>query len=302
MDDNPGFDYSWSGFLDYISCYHELDPLWIVTGVCIFLGTGLSMVPQLVRLVRMRTSYGISPLFVTITHLGQFTTVLNIFALHNADFYGVTQITPARTLPRLLSFCSCFILWFTYLPVCVLMSVFLDKEEREKRKHDQIKKEHVTYRLGTLFITGSEIILFLPYMIIGCLHGFGSPQVLYYGKIVGIFSSVLSVCQYAPQFYTTCKLKDNGSFSIVTLAIQAPGGTTNAIFMMLGNKEHWTTWLAMLTSALQQFGLLALCIFYKCRAMRRRKMGVDGSALLGSDTAGGKSMPTVSDGGDGSFA
>lgn len=240
------------------------------------------MVPQLIRLVRMRTSYGISPLFVTITHLGQFTTVLNIFCLHNADFYGVTQITPARTLPRLLSFCSCFILWFTYMPVCYLMSIYLDKEEREKRGRKDIDREHYTLRFGTSFITAAEIAMFFPYLIVGCKYGFGSHQILYYGKVVGIFSSVLSVCQYAPQFYTTCKLKDNGSFSLVTLAIQAPGGTTNAIFMMLGNKEHWTTWLAMLTSALQQFGLLALCIFYRCKAMRRKKLGLDEAALISS--------------------
>lgn len=295
MDENQGFDYSWSGFLDHIECFHEVTPIWILIGAGLFFGTALSLVPQLTKIVKMRSSYGISPIFVAVTQIAQSFIVLNIFCLHNADFRGTLQIPMSRTIPRLMSFCNCFILWFMYKPVSFLMNIFFDYQPRPGRSQATIKIEQLLSRIGTIGITAIEIIFFIPYLVIGTTRGFASSQLLNYGKVMGTVSSVMCIGQYLPQFITTCKLQDSGSLSIATLCIQAPGGLLNTIFMMVGNDEHWTTWLSVLVSCMQQFILLGMCIFFKVRAMYRRRNGTDSllvdSRAEGDTTGGSQSLP-----------
>lgn len=265
MDEEKGYTFSWSGFTDYIRCFHEVKPLWILVGSVIFIGTIVSLLPQIIKIINLRSSYGISPVFAFMTSIAQFMTVLNYFCLHNADFYGIVQIPLSRTLPRLLTFFNVFALWYCYFFVVMLLLVFFNNIPRAERLTIKIKKE---FKFSILIISSlyiSTITLFLLYIISAAARGFSSSLVFNIGKVMGSLSSLISICQYMPQFITTCKIKDNGSLSLITLAIQAPGGTINALFMCFGQHEHWTTWLSTLISALQQFLLLFICIFFKIR-------------------------------------
>jgi uncharacterized protein with PQ loop repeat len=272
MDTDPGFANSFSGFVDYDACYHEVAPLWVAVGAVVFVGTGLSIVPQIYRVARLRTSAGVSTLFVAITSLSQALIVVNFFCLHNADFYGALQIAPARTVPRFLSAAIAFVLWLVYLPVAFLTFLFSDAA-----LHGREYRLSVALSAGLVLLS---LLLLAPYFAVGARAGFGSRAIARLGKICGIVSSALSVCQYAPQFVAVCRLQDNGSFSLVTLAIQAPGGTISTSFMAFGNGEDWSTWLPLGTSALQQWFLLALCLFYKAKQCARRRAGADPRALL----------------------
>ncbi|OHT06523.1 PQ loop repeat family protein [Tritrichomonas foetus] len=291
MDDFTGFDYSWAGFIDYIQCYHVVEPLWIIAGAAIFVGTVIGLVPQVYRIVRLKSSYGISPFYVLITSISQILVVLNIWCLHSADFYGMLQISLTRTLPRQLTFGNLFILWVVYLPIVALVYIFFDKKIRHNRNADSVKREWkltVTLSGVLILITFS---LFLPMIILQVMYGCSSKQVINYGKGIGIASTFVTFLQYLPQFITTCKLKDNGSFSLVTLGIQAPGGTLNFIFMMVGNGEDWTTWLSTFSCAVQQWLLLGLCIYYK---LRQRYYRLNSRPLINNDQSTG-SVPTIND-------
>jgi cystinosin len=257
MDTFHGFSYSWSGFVDYSGCYHRLAPFWTLLGSFVFVGTGLSVVPQLVRITKLRTSAGLSCLFVAITSMGQVLIVVNMFCLHNADFYGILQITAKLVIPRFLSFATAFILWFAYLPVVFMTFVFAPVSLT-------VREWRMNLVLSGVVVVISWIML-VPYFVVGTNRGFGAPVVAQLGKICGIVSTVVTVCQYLPQFVTVCKLKDNGSLSLLTLAIQAPGGTISTVFMAFGNREDWSTWVALGIAALQQWFLLGLCLIYKAR-------------------------------------
>ena len=265
MDDFSGYDYSWNGFIDYIKCFHSMNPLWTAVGAAIFIGTIIGLIPQLFRIIKLRTSYGISPYSVMVTSISQLVVVLNVFCLHGADFYGMLQITPLRTIPRQLTFGNLFILWIVYLPIVSLVFIFYDNEERSNRKENSIKRDWKITFLLSLALVIVTLSLFLPIIILIFIVGPGSNEILNYGKILGTISSFITICQYLPQFITTCKIKDNGSFSLVTLCIQAPGGTLNAVFMMVGNGENWTTWISTFTAAVQQWLLLILMIYYKIK-------------------------------------
>ncbi|OHT11072.1 PQ loop repeat family protein [Tritrichomonas foetus] len=292
MDDFSGFDYSWAGFLDYIRCYHIVEPLWIATGACIFVGTAISVVPQLIRIVRLRSSYGISSFFVLVTSMSQFFVVLNVFCLHAADFTGMMQISLTRTLPRQLTFGNLFILWIFYLPIAVMIFVFFDWKERPKRTLEGIQREWKLTIILSSILFAVSLTTFATFIILGFRFGFASSHVIRYGKVIGTISTFITVCQYLPQFITTCKLKDNGSLSLITLAIQAPGGTMNAIFMMVGNNDDWTTYLSTLSSAIQQWLLLILCAYYKLRQRRQKKK--NGQLTAGNDQTN-SSISTIND-------
>ena len=291
MDDFSGFDYSWNGFLDYIQCFHTVSPLWIAVGSLIMCGTVISLIPQLFRIVKLRSSHGISPFFVIVTTMRQLLGVLNVFCLHSADFFGMLQISPSRTIPRELTFGNLFLLWILYLPVVSLVFIFFDVKVRANRNADDIKRE---WKLS-VFISCSVVVItfliFIPMMILVGIYGPASAPVLSYGRVVGTISALVTVCQYLPQIITTCRIKDNGSFSLVTLCIQAPGGTLNAIFMIFGNDEDWTTWLSTFSSAVQQWILLSIIVYYK---IKRRSAKLDDNPLLKNDTTNG-SVSTVDD-------
>lgn len=278
MDEEKGYEFSWSGFLDYIRCYHVVKPLWILIGAVLFIGTVGSLLPQIIKIIRLRSSYGISPAFAFMTSIAQFMTVLNYFCLHNADFYGIVQSPLSRSVPRLMTFFNVFALWYCYFFVVVLLLVFFNNTPRAERLAKQIRREFkITYLMVALLLL-SIVVLFALYICSAAANGFSSALVFNIGKVMGTLSSIISVCQYAPQFVTTCRLKDNGSLSLITLGIQAPGGTINALFMCFGQHEHWTTWLSTLISALQQWFLLFICIIFKLRN-RIKSNNIDSSMV-----------------------
>jgi uncharacterized protein with PQ loop repeat len=282
MDGNLGFANSWSGVVDYSACYHIVHGCWLVTQSALFFGTGLSLVPQLFRIINLRTSYGIAPTFVTITTIAQLLIVLNIFCLHTADFEGLLQIGWQSTLPRLLTFCVAFMLWFAYLPVVFLVPVFFDTQPRLEpaRPSSTVVRERKAATILFCLIVSVDLLLLIPYFGLAASSGFSSSKLAAFGRIAGLVSSAISVVQYLPQFISVCKLKDNASFSLVTLAIQAPGGTVSTLSMVIGQGEDWSTWLSMGVSALQQWILLGICIWYKARGRCGKEAGTEGSMEL----------------------
>jgi len=263
MDEFSGYVYSWSGFIDYIRCFHVVKPVWKIAGSLIWLGTALSLLPQLLRIVQNRSSYGISPMFVVLTSVSQFLVVMNMFCLHNADFVGANQISMSRVIPRFLTFFNLFTLWYGYFPVIILLYVFFDMQPRVKRTREKFgieKKEILLISVGFPIFC---VFLYTFFHAMSTKHGYGSQFILGLGKSCGGIASILALIHYIPQFVRTYNLKDHGSFSLLMLGIQAPGGLTNAMVMWIGQGEHWTTFTPMMLSAIQQFLLLGMCLYYK---------------------------------------
>lgn len=61
------------------------------------------------------------------------------------------------------------------------------------------------------------------------------------------------------------------------LCFQAPGSLVIVYFLVFSSQENVTTWLPYCVSALQQFLLLGLLLFFDLRARWRRSKGFDNS-------------------------
>jgi len=105
---------------------------------------------------------------------------------------------------------------------------------------------------------------------LGLVFGLGecSSAVINFGFSAGILSTVCTFVQWGPQIYSTYRLKAVGSYSILTLAIQAPGTLVVVYFLLFISKEGISTWLAYLTAGIQQLILLSLLIYYNYKGKK----------------------------------
>jgi hypothetical protein len=197
--------------------------------------------------------------------------VYNVVCLHAADFIGILQIPFARTLPRLLTFCIAFALWFGYLPIPFLTMHFLDLVPRRNRGSVNAPKERRTNAVTLTAAIGSALVLMSVHAALAGRFGFASPAVRDFGDALGAAAGVLVIVQYAPQIVTTCRLGEVGSLSIALIAVQAPGGTANALFMAVAQDDSWTTWISILGASIQMWILLVICLVFKARAARRAR-------------------------------
>ena len=269
--DHGGYDYSFAGFIDYTSQMKESSSiLWRAVGLIIFFGTIFSLIPQIYCIVRNRTSYGINPMTIFVSNFTQFVLVFNIICLRSSDFIAAIQVNFFQSLPRLMTFINAFALWIFYLPIIILTTLFFDREKRANRTSHNFRKEWIFNLFFLLNIIGSIIIVSF-YIWLVFTKGIGSKIMMTTGKLFGSITVLTVIFQYLPQFYTTCKIRDNGSFSLLLLAIQAPGGSISAIFMAIGQNDHWSTWASTLAASIQQFILLFLCLIFKYQRRRRHK-------------------------------
>ena len=280
MDEFEGYLYSFAGFTDYSNCYHKVEVLWMITGVCITVGTIISIIPQIYNIVKNKSSYGINAFTLSATSLSQVVNVLNYCSLHAADFVGMVSISFVQYMPRMLSFLNIFSLWYMYLGNTFLTLIFFDKKPREHRNAEQIKTNRKVILAFTIGLHSIFIVLIILYFVFGSTNGYFESFLRQYGYILGFAGGVIAIAQYAPQMYTTCKLQSPGSLSIVLLAIQAPGGTINSMFLAFGNKDNWTTWFPLIVGAMQQFILLFICIYYVCKARKLKKQMMDEQPLI----------------------
>lgn len=268
MNNFAGYEYSFRGFLDYSRCYGEPNILWVLVGSGILLGTIISIIPQIVSIVRNKSSYGINAFTYMISNLTQFFLVLNYCCLHKADFVGIFQLPLKSTLPRLLSFLNLFTFFIMFFPNVMLYCILFDTNLRLQRGPKTISFERIL-GFSCFYLIGFSIIcLSVVYILFSVTS---EDKIIYFGKSLGLISGVCTIIQYMPQFITTCKVKESGSLSIILLAIQAPGGMLNCCFMFFANNDDITTFLSLFLGALQQFILLILCIFYDLRKRRRNK-------------------------------
>jgi uncharacterized protein with PQ loop repeat len=273
MNREVGFANSFSGFTDYILSFEGVDDVvWMIVGIFIFVGTWVSIYPQYHVIVVERSSFGLDPNTFFVMLFAQYLLVANVFCLRTGDFVGVLQYPFSVWLSRWLTFINAFANWISYLPVVFMHWQFFDIEPRARRDADKIRQElWLTEVLLVLNPIGAVIITAL-YFAIGAAYGFDGDEVLLLGRIYGIIAAVLWAAQYLPQMWTTCRLKSAGNMSLLVLAIQAPGGLINSLFMWIGQGDDWTTWISSLAAAIQQFFLLGIGMYYRWRE-KKLKVG-----------------------------
>lgn len=275
---------AFTGFVDYSRFFEALSIVWIAVGSIIFIGSAISVIPQIITILKRSSSYGLNVISIFVTSVSQFILLINVFCFHIEDFMGFLQFPFIQIIPRFLTFLITFGLWICFLTIPFLTMIFFDKERPRSQSPAEQKKSQVTTISLACLVPLISIIFLLSYFILGLKNGFRSSTILYYGGICGSISTIVGFAQYVPQMITTCSIKGPGSLSLLLLFIQAPGGTANALFMAIAQGDHWTTWLSIFSASIQQFILIAIILYYKCKKRGKISDEIKDSQLYPSYT------------------
>ena len=251
------------GFVDYNCLFPGQATMWTIVGSVFLIVTLVSYLPQTIQIIKDRSSYGLSGAAVLSQALGLWFLAYNVICLKSYDFVGMFQYQSIKTFARLLTFINLFLQWAFYLPVPLLTFIFHDRKPRESRKEEIINKEWNTSRGFSMLALGVFSTLLVIWSIGGTQKGFKSTLVQSFGETTGVIAFIMELVQFLPQLYTTIKLRDNGSLSLLMLEIQAPTNLANGLFMWLGQGDNITTFASALLDATQEFTLLGLCIYFK---------------------------------------
>ncbi|KAK8899401.1 hypothetical protein M9Y10_001717 [Tritrichomonas musculus] len=265
IDPNIAFN----GFVDYSTFFEEPSIIWIAVGSIIFIGSVISVIPQIISILKRKSSFGLNVISIFVTSVSQFILLTNVLCFHIEDFRGFLQFPFIQVIPRFLTFSITFGLWIFFLAIPFLTMIFFDKNHPKSQTPIDRKQSNIMTTVLTVAVPFSSFIFLISYFILGTQNGFESKIVLYFGGICGSISTIIGFAQYIPQMITTCSIEGPGSLSLILLFIQAPGGTANALFMAIAQGDHWTTWISILSASIQQFILIGIILYYKCKKSRK---------------------------------
>eukprot|EP00041_Stephanoeca_diplocostata_P009853 m.155041 g.155041 ORF g.155041 m.155041 type:complete len:317 (-) comp17924_c0_seq1:389-1339(-) len=260
------------------------------TGIGIGFACGMffSFVPQILKLSRRKSAIGISPLFSFCSTSMGIATFLGAAILQTQKFQCCTKLGHDRcgvTLVPLASLAVQLVCTSTvWLLVCTFtlrahrlahgINVFINPSDArigntDVGVNDVLPSLRVIKGLLTLWT--SIIVVYLTLTLL-FLYFFGANGKQYgvLGKVIASIGTVITTVQFLPQIATTFRLKDPGSFSLVTLAIQCPGSLGWASYLAFSANTNITVWLAPMATGAFQLILLIMCIVYTLRNRRLR--------------------------------
>ncbi|KNC53441.1 PQ loop repeat protein [Thecamonas trahens ATCC 50062] len=272
--------------VDYHAMLTHIPTAGIVFGLTLSILGMLSVVPQHIKLLKRKTSEGMSSHWLTLSNTQMFSSVCNITLLKFPILKGCSVIGFGACYPSLIALAQRGI-WLVIFPIIFEFLLYFPP-----------RIDAWTRRSFVVAIL--EVVLLLCYMVAVVtsaavlVNHFGPchDSVLYFANILGLVATVANIIQWMPQIYTTFSAKRVGSMSIVMVAVGAPGNFLVLFFLAFVSKESVTTWLPNLSAALQQSILLALLLTYR----RREKLIAQASPYveISEDTPlVGPSKPSV---------
>ncbi|RAK99746.1 PQ-loop repeat-containing protein [Aspergillus ibericus CBS 121593] len=243
-------------------CEHLASPEYknFILSILIVFGILLSYTPQHVRIITMKSSFGISPYFVLLGTTSGSSALANVISQEQSlqdmaccrvvngmgCFSGILGILQVGTQ------CLCFFI------ILFLFVLFFP------RNTSHLPKNSPTYRTA-LIVAGVCIVHALVMLITTIAVGYTRASSLQqWSNFCGILSALLASIQYFPQIYTTLRLRCVGSLSIPMMCIQTPGSLVwaGSLAARLGPKG-WSTWGVLIVTACLQGTLLCLGVFFE---------------------------------------
>jgi len=89
-------------------------------------------------------------------------------------------------------------------------------------------------------------------------------------QALGIVSSILMIVQWAPQIYTTYKMRSPGNLSVLMLLLQMPGALLVMFFQAILNSADVTTWAPYAFLFVEQLILVVMCSIFNIQKQRMK--------------------------------
>eukprot|EP01087_Luapelamoeba_hula_P024681 TRINITY_DN9492_c0_g1_i1.p1 TRINITY_DN9492_c0_g1~~TRINITY_DN9492_c0_g1_i1.p1 ORF type:complete len:371 (-),score=51.31 TRINITY_DN9492_c0_g1_i1:44-1156(-) len=275
--------------VEYAESLDDLNEFSIALGVVLWVAAMLAIVPQHVKIWQTKSSEGLSYLMLFLSNINQFSSVVNATVLKFPQIRACFEADILTCTPSLLTLYQLIGAWVANFPVFWWYLLFFWRTESVVADP---KKARFEWRMALFlfyFFLGYICVMIVLSTIFLMVFGECDDITTWFGWAVGMGSIVTVFIQWTPQIWKTWRLKAVGSFSIITLLIQAPGTMVIVYFLVFLSHESLSTWLSYFAAGLQQFVLLGLLIYFwwRNRGTDREGLGNSGGLAAESDRISG---------------
>ncbi|CEJ56481.1 Putative PQ loop repeat protein [Penicillium brasilianum] len=251
-------------------CDELASPGWFqpVLSTLIILGILISYLPQHIRIISRRSSFGISPYFVllgTTSGTSAFVNIL-VFPKTAADVTCCQEISGLACFAGLLGVFQMGMQWLCFFSILLLFVIYFPRATSPTDPTHSVSSTSngPTYRTA-LAITAICLLHALVTVIISVAFAIRRPSALHsWANFLGIVAAILASIQYFPQIYTTYRLRCVGSLSIPMMCIQTPGSLVWAASLAAREgAKGWSIWGVLLVTASLQGTLLVMAIYFE---------------------------------------
>jgi len=238
--------------------------------IIILLGILISYLPQHLRIIRLRSSYGLSPYFILLGTTSGTCAFANILVLPKSrvDIACCREVDKFPCVAGLLGIAQVGVQWSCFTVILLLFLIFFPRNGSTPPVdvEDDPPKEHLAPSYRTALIVAALCVLHAVVIaILSFFFVYARPEhAQAWANFLGIFSTVLASIQYFPQIYTTYLLKRVGSLSIPMMCIQTPGSFVwaGSLAARLGS-EAWSAWGVYLVTGCLQGTLLVMGSYFE---------------------------------------
>ncbi|KAJ5155457.1 hypothetical protein N7492_008260 [Penicillium capsulatum] len=239
-----------------------------VLSVLIIIGILASYLPQHVRIISRRSSFGISPYFVLLgvtSGTSAFTNIL-VFPKTSHDVGCCHEISGAACFASLLGVFQMGMQWLCFFSILLLFVIYFPRATSPTDPVVPVSStaNTPTYRTA-LSVTAICILHAVVTLIISVAFAVRNPAALpTWANFLGILAAILASIQYFPQIYTTLRLRCIGSLSIPMMCIQTPGSLVWAASLAAREGiKGWSIWGVLVVTACLQGTLLVMAIYFE---------------------------------------
>ncbi|KAJ5683304.1 hypothetical protein N7462_006469 [Penicillium macrosclerotiorum] len=239
-----------------------------VLSVLIVIGILISYLPQHIRIISRRSSFGISPYFVllgTTSGTSAFANIL-VFPKTAQDVSCCQEISGLACFASLLGVLQMGTQWLCFFSILLLFVIYFPRATSPTDPVASVSSSPrgSTYRTA-LAITAICLLHALATIIISVAFAIRQPTALHaWANFLGILAAILASIQYFPQIYTTFRLRCVGSLSIPMMCIQTPGSLVWAASLAAREGiKGWSIWGVLVVTACLQGTLLAMAIYFE---------------------------------------
>eukprot|EP01087_Luapelamoeba_hula_P024382 TRINITY_DN9264_c0_g1_i1.p1 TRINITY_DN9264_c0_g1~~TRINITY_DN9264_c0_g1_i1.p1 ORF type:complete len:319 (-),score=33.46 TRINITY_DN9264_c0_g1_i1:173-1129(-) len=252
------------------SCFAGFSVFSVVLGSLLSVGIIVSYVPQMWIIAKKQSSEGVSYWTMWFSYIAAYLTLINVILLKWDDitctqYLGIVDIY-AILIPIIQLIVGPLSLYILYILVVIYMP-------RKPNATNTLQQRRRHYWISVaLFFIGLIVSIALALGAVAFVGKLDSHDdaLLGYAKGLGLASAIITFIVWLPQIWTTWKLKDPGSLSVVMLCIQMPGALLVVFFQGFVNHGDWTTWVPYVATAFQEAVLIGLWAWFSITNRRKR--------------------------------
>ncbi|RIA87969.1 hypothetical protein C1645_695548 [Glomus cerebriforme] len=264
--------------IDFEICISDNQPIDVLLSILVAFGLLISFFPQVRKIIKYKTSEGISPWFLMLGTMSATCILFNIVILQ-FKVIKCCQFDPVITcFENMLGIIQLAILWFMCMVILVLFMLYFPSHRklapyiRHLHYNTPPTEWSIEWRNSIIAAIAVTIHIILTIVITILLLLFYGHKDVNWTKIwadsLGIMSMLLMSIQSIPQLYRTWKRKSVGALSIEMMIMQVLGSFIFVYTLSKRTSTSWTTWIVFFVSGCLQGILLIMCICWHYRSKR----------------------------------